>query len=238
MKILISGGTGKFAKHFIRLNKEHNIYAPSHHKMDVSDFITVAREIESFEPDIFLHAGAFTRPTSRHETNPETGIESNIIGTANVVLACMEKNIKLIYISTDYVYPGTSGNYKETDPLLPFNNYAWSKLGGECAVQMYKNSLILRICMNNRPFPHKKALADVKKSLIYDDEAAEITHKLLYEYGVINIGGKSQSIYEFAKEEHPDIEKIYLKDIKDVKMPKDSTLNLDKMKKLLAKLWN
>ena len=57
------------------------------------------------------------------------------------------KNIKLIYFSTNYVYPGSKGNYKETDSLLPVNNYAWSKLGGEASVQLYKNSLILRVCM-------------------------------------------------------------------------------------------
>ena len=49
---------------------------------------------------------------------------------------------RLIYMSTDYVYPGTTGNYKEEDPLLPINDYAWTKLGGECAVQLYNNSLI------------------------------------------------------------------------------------------------
>ena len=53
--------------------------------------------------------------------------------------------IKLIYFSTLYVYPGKTGNYKESDSLFPTNHYSWSKLGGECAVQMHKNSLILRV---------------------------------------------------------------------------------------------
>ena len=55
----------------------------------------------------------------------------NIIGTSNIVRACKIFNIKLIYFSTSYVYPGIKGGYKETDALLPSNNYAWSKLGGE-----------------------------------------------------------------------------------------------------------
>ena len=66
-------------------------------------------------------------------------------------MACSEFNIKLIYFSTSYIYPGVRGNYKETDPLLPSNNYGWSKLGGECAVHMYKNSLILRVSMTEKP---------------------------------------------------------------------------------------
>ena len=60
-----------------------------------------------------------------------------------MLLKFVQKNVKLIYFSTNYVYPGTKGNYKETEPVLPVNNYAWSKLGGEASVP-YKNSLILK----------------------------------------------------------------------------------------------
>ena len=59
------------------------------------------------------------------------------MGTANLVSICSELKIKLIYFSTSYVYPGSKGNYREDDAVLPWNIYAWSKLGGECAVQMY-----------------------------------------------------------------------------------------------------
>ena len=69
---------------------------------------------------------------------------------------CEKNNVKLIYFSTGYVYACIKGNYKETDPVKPFNNYGFSKLGGECAVQMYKNSLILRITMTEKPFVTKK----------------------------------------------------------------------------------
>ena len=73
---------------------------------------------------------------------------------------------RLIFFSSQYVYPGTKGNYKEEDALKPWNNYAWSKLGGECAVQMYKNSLIIRLCMTEKPFVHKKAYANVKSNFM------------------------------------------------------------------------
>ena len=77
-----------------------------------------------------------------HEKNIIKSMNSNIIGTANVVKCCKKNNIKLIYFSTNYVYPGIKGNYSETDNLKPINNYAWSKLGGEASVHLYKNSLI------------------------------------------------------------------------------------------------
>ena len=79
-----------------------------------------------------------------HETNIDLSIQTNIIGTANVVRACKKLNIKLIYF-LQIMYPCNKGNYKETDKLLPINNYAWSKLGGESSVQMLKFSYIKTI---------------------------------------------------------------------------------------------
>ena len=146
---------------------------------------------------------------------------------------CERYNKKIIYLSTDYVYPGKDGNYKETDTMKPFTKYGWSKLGGECAVQMYDNHLILRLAMNKKPFPHPKALTDMRKSLIYIDDAAKITLKLLDETGIINVGGKSQSVYEFVKETNPDIEPITLSDVSDVNMATDCTMDTTKMEEIL-----
>ena len=145
----------------------------------------------------------------------------------------MKYNIKLIYFSTDYVYPGIDGNYDEEDYLKPFTNYGWSKLGGECSVRLYDNHLILRMAMNKRPFPHPKALTDMKKSLMYIDEVPEILLKLLDENGTINFGGKSQSVYDFVKETNSDICKITLDEINDVNMATDCSMNTDKLKRLI-----
>jgi dTDP-4-dehydrorhamnose reductase len=145
----------------------------------------------------------------------------------------MKYNIKLIYISTDYVYPCTKGNYTESDPLLPVNEYAWSKLGGECAVKLYNNSLILRMALCQYPFPHDKALIDVKKSYLYMHDAADIIFKLVNETGVFNVGGKAISPYEFAKPENPLVGKIKMQEVNNVKMGRDASMNVSKMKKLL-----
>ena len=53
-----------------------------------------------------------------HEKNINKSIDLNIIGTANVTKVCKQHDIKLIYFSTNYVYPGTKGNYKETDLFI------------------------------------------------------------------------------------------------------------------------
>ena len=239
-KILISGGNGNFAKQIIKYNQEYDVSAPSHKEMD----ITVLKEVENYiletSPDIFLHAAAYTRPMDGHQINPDISLETNIIGTSNVSLACMKHKVKLVYISTDYVYPGKAGNYKEDSPLSPYigkddgmTKYGWSKLGGECAVRMCENSLILRICMCDDPFPHSQAIIDVKKSLIYNSEAAKIVLKLLDECGVINVGGPPMSVYDFVSNRNPNIDKISRCDILDVDIAPDTTMDVSKMKRIL-----
>ena len=232
-KILISGGRGSLATHLLRCSSNYNTTALGKEEMDITDIDQIESAILLHTPDYFIHAAALTRPMIEHITSPENSIKSNIIGTSNVAMMCIKHNIKLIYISTDYVYPGTTGNYSETDPILPVNEYAWSKLGGECAVQLYKNSLILRMALCETPFPHKKALCDINKSYMYMDKAAEMILKLKDESGIINVGGPKQTPYEFAKKSNSNIDKIYFKDIKDVAMAKDASLNINKLSKLI-----
>ena len=142
-----------------------------------------------------------------HDTEISRSIDINIIGTANIVKICSKLKIKLIYFSTGYVYEGKVGNYKESDPILPINNYAWSKLGGECAVTMYKNSLILRIIMCERPFMHEFAFSDIKTNFIYQDEIVKVLPKILDKIGIINIGGETQTVYSFAKKTNKNVKK-------------------------------
>ena len=239
MKILVTGGNGEFCKHLVRVGKEHSFITPHKQSMypglDVRDYWNVDYYFRKRENDFdyVIHAGAVTRPMVIHEDNPTLSIKTNIVGTANVVMACEKYEKKIIYISTDYVYDGISGNFKETDCMKPFTKYGWSKLGGECAVQMYDNHLILRMAMNKKPFPHPKALKDMKKSLMWIEDAAIVTLKLLDENGIINVGGKSQSVYDFVKEENSNIEPIYLKDISDVNMATDCSMDITKMKKVI-----
>jgi len=118
-RLLISGGNGRFAREIIKQNTQYEIYAPSKTEMDITSIDSIQRGIYNFQPDIFLHLAALSRPMIRHTENPDISIQTNIIGTANVVLSCIKNKTKLVYASTDYVYPGDSGNYTETDSLLP-----------------------------------------------------------------------------------------------------------------------
>ena len=232
-RILISGGNGNLNKKLKECSTNNVLYVPSQLEMDITKIDEIEKSILSFSPTHFLHTAAITRPMSIHEKNPSISIETNIIGTANIVLMCLKYKIKLLYTSTDYVYAGNKGDYGETEDVNPFTNYGWSKLGGECAVQMCPNHLILRLAMCEKPFPHPKALIDMIKSPMYVDDVAKIIFKLIDETGIINIGGKAQSVFDFVKKDNPNIDKITLSEIGDVGMATDCSMNVDKLNKLI-----
>ena len=87
--------------------------------------------------------------------------------------------------------------------------------------------------MTEKPFIHKKAFANVKTSFIYHDEVAKILFKLLNKKGIINIGGKAQYIYNFAKKENKKVKKIYQNKKVKIKIPFDSTINIKKLQKIV-----
>lgn len=230
-KIIVTGGNGRFGKELQKVKSKYKFTFLDKKKLDIQSTTSIQKNINKFKPDCVLHLAGLSRPMSIHENKLKKSIDLNIIGTANLVKSCSEKNIKLIFFSTSYVYPGKKGNYKEDDALLPWNNYGWSKLGAEASVQMYKNSLIIRACMTERPFIHKSAFSDVISNFIFHDQFVKLFLKVIDKKGVINIGGKSQTIFSFAKSYNKKVKKIKSKK----QMPLKMYMNLDKFKKLAKK---
>ena len=230
--IVVTGGTGRFGSILKKQNYANFIF-PKKKELDIIKKSSIERYLKNKKPKIVIHLAGLSRPLEKHEKNIEESIELNIIGTCNLVAVCKKLNIKIIYFSTSYVYPGKKGNYKENDPLLPSSNYAWSKLGGECAVQMYKNSLILRVCMTERPFLHKSAFGDVKLNFIFHDEVANILKKILNKKGILNLGGPTKTVYNFAKKYNPEVNKISVKTLKKINFPKNMSMNLNKLNKYI-----
>ena len=231
--IIITGGSGRFGVHLKKIKSSHRLFFPNKKDLNILKPKSIENYLKGKKADIVIHLAGLSRPMDIHNKEIERSIDLNIIGTANVTKACSKNNIKLIYFSTNYVYPGTKGNYLETDSILPVNNYAWSKLGGEASVKLYKNSLILRVCMTEKPFVHNKAFANVKTSFMYHDEVAKVLFKLLRQKGVLNLGGEAKYIYDFVKKDKKNIKKIYLKKKDDLGMPFNSSLNINKLKKIL-----
>ncbi len=232
-KLIVTGGSGRFGK--ILKNMGYKYKFPNKTELNILSKKSIEKYLKRTKPKAVLHLAGLSRPLSIHEKDISKSIELNIIGTSNVVMACKKLNIKMIYFSTSYVYPGKKGNYKENDPILPVNNYAWSKLGGEAAVQMYKNSLIVRACMTEKPFIHKKAFSDVFLNFIFQEEIAKLLPKIIKKKGIINVGGPIKTVYKFAKKFNPLVQKISFKQIKDVSFKKNMSMNVSKFRKILKK---
>ena len=229
-KILVTGSESRFGKIIKKLNPNKFIFR-NKKELNILSNKSIRSNINRYKPKTILHLAGLSRPMNIHEKNIIKSINLNIIGTCNLVKEASNFGIKIIYLSTSYVYPGIKGNYKENDPVKPWNNYSWSKLGGECAVQMYKNSLILRLCMTEKPFVHKKAYANVKTNFIFQEDAARIIFKLMNKKGIVNVGGPSQTVFNFAKKDNKKLKKIYSKG----EFPKRIDMNLNYLKNILKK---
>jgi len=232
-KIVVTGGSGRFASSLKRIKCKYNFIYPKKNELDITKINTIVRYLKKERPKYLLHLAGLSRPMIQHKKDIKKSINLNIIGTANLVSICSNLNIKLIYFSTSYVYQGTRGNYNEIDPVLPWNNYAWSKLGGECSVQMYNNSLILRVCMTEKPFIHKTAFANVKLNFIFHEDLAKIIIKVLHKKGIINVGGKTRTVYNFAKEYNPKVKKSYINNKSTNAFPLKPYMDLHKLNKII-----
>lgn len=232
-KILMSGGSGLLGTALREIDKD--IIAPSHTEMDVCDQDSLDQALEKYKPDVFIHAAAFTSPP-KCDQEPMEALKNNIIGTSNAVMAAAKNNVRLVYISTDYVFKGDKGNYKEEDELLPQNRYAWSKLGGECAVRMYDNSLIIRTSFYPDEFPYPAAFVDQYTSRDGVSVIAKMIHDLISEdvkESVIHVGTERKTVKELAY-------KLGSKDVKDLKRnevnfatPEDTSLDISLLKNYL-----
>mgnify|MGYP001264262807 CR=1 FL=1 len=223
-KFIVTGGNGRFSNQLKKVNSSYKFIYRNKKQLNILSVKSILNNIKKFKPSCILHLAGLSRPMSIHDTNINKSIDLNIIVTCNLVKACSLKNIKIIFFSTSYVYPGNKGKYLETDPLLPWNNYGWSKLGAESAVQMYKNSLIVRACMTEKPFIHKYAFSNVKSNFIFHEDIAKMFLKIINKKGVINLGGKSQTIFKFAKKYNNKVKSKISKG----ELPKKMDMNLKK----------
>ena len=227
IKIIVTGGDGRFASELKKIKSLYKFIFLNKKELNILNNNSIAKAIKKHKPSQILHLAGLSRPMVDHEKKVIDSINLNIIGTCNLVKHCILNKLKIIYFSTNYLYPGKKGNYKETDSLLPWNNYGWSKLGGESAVQMYKNSLILRVSMTEEPFIHEKAYANVKSNFIYHKDLAKMLLKIIDKKGIYNLGGKTQSIFNFAKKTKTDVKKKYSKG----EFPYRQDMNLNKFYK-------
>lgn len=148
MKILVTGISGQLGHDVCKELTKRNIeqLGISSKDLDITDKTAVEALIREYQPDAVIHCAAYTK-VDLAEDEPEKCWAVNVDGTRNIAAACRELSAKMVYISTDYVFPGTGEQFWEpTDPVGPVNAYGRSKLAGELAVRsLLEQYFIVRI---------------------------------------------------------------------------------------------
>jgi len=244
---VLTGGTGKLAP---AINKHLDgsliapILLPGKPHFDIVQRYTMNSILDTLSPSIIVHCAAMTHPMISHEDSPEESIKANIIGTANVAEWCIRNNAKMYYISTDWVYYSVN---KIPEQVYPERAYGWSKLGGECSVNMVKRHTILRSAFCHEPFPHPKAFVDVIKSYMTCNEAAQVIAAMLNAEaadpedlsldGTFNLGGPTRTVHAFttAKFSNQNIGPIHASSVGEY-IPRDTSMDCSALRKVLEKI--
>jgi len=266
-RILVTGASGLLGSKLVDiLSKEyevvptHNVQAlhPDSMRMDIVEREEVFGVLHTACPDVVAHTAAETN-VDKCETEREWAWRLNAAGTRNIAEACTEIGAKLIYVSTDYVFDGAKGLYREEDEANPANYYGLTKLKGEQFVRELCKEFIIARTSVLFGWHHEKlnfatwvidSLRNRKKIEVVEDHynsptladnLAEMILDLVKEdaAGVYHTAGSERiSRYEFAlkiaEAFHFDrtlIRPVKMKDIKIwiARRPVDSSLCVDKV---------
>ena len=133
-KVMVTGSKGQLGTDLLlRLESLKNIetIGIDIHNADITNRTVVLELFDQVLPDIVIHGAAYTA-VDKAESEPELAYKINAIGTRNIVEGCSRYNSHLVYVSTDYVFDGTSHvPYLEWDRPNPLSVYGKSKLAGE-----------------------------------------------------------------------------------------------------------
>ncbi|MCW4029585.1 MAG: dTDP-4-dehydrorhamnose reductase [Candidatus Bathyarchaeota archaeon] len=154
MKLLITGASGLYGSKLAQLALAQGLEVYSsdiqsisavgtYVKIDVSAKEQVAEALQTIKPDFVVHAATLT-DVDKCELNKELAWKVNVEGTQNIVKAAQTAGSFLFYVSTDYVFNGAKGRYKESDKPDPINYYGVTKLKAEEIVQTLPEFCIAR----------------------------------------------------------------------------------------------
>jgi dTDP-4-dehydrorhamnose reductase len=156
MKVLIIGGGGQLGSKIIeKAEGRFDVYAtymtrkppldPSKiYQVDKTDRKGIETLFQKLKPNVVIDTAAL-HSVDYCETHKDEAWAVNVDGTRNMAEACKKHDAKMVFVSTDYVFDGTNGNYFEEDPPKPINYYGLSKLKAEKMVaQTCENHIIAR----------------------------------------------------------------------------------------------
>jgi dTDP-4-dehydrorhamnose reductase len=249
LNILVIGASGQLGKTIVPLLKEnHNVDCPEHGELDITNVDSIEEyynldnnRIDKNYNILLLLAGI--KDQGLIEKNSISALETNILGVGNIVkfINNYDPSCKIVYISTEYVYDGLLGHYKEDDAMYPQNKYGWSKLGGECCIKMLdeKQYLLIRCAFSTPPWHKDFAYVDQYSSR---QDITSIAKKIYFlidnnAYGTYNIGNPKRSVWEYAQSiSDKKIDKAKIKEGATVNLPVDTSLNITKFNKFVKKI--
>ena len=148
MNILVTGVKGQLGYDVVNCLKERQIdcIGADKEEFDITDLEAVRSYFENTKPTALIHCAAYTA-VDKAEDELELCRKVNAEGVRNLARVCKEMNIKMLYISTDYVFPGTGEHFYEVgDQTGPLSQYGKTKLEGELAVkELLEKYFIIRI---------------------------------------------------------------------------------------------
>jgi len=227
-KILLTGGSGRLGTALRALLPQ--IIAPSRSELDVTQPATIESTLKHYKPMLVIHAAAYTN-VAQAEIDKEQCWQVNVKGTRALVQAARE--LRLFHISTDYVFAGTTGNYREEDVVGPGRNYyAESKLVAEELVRMHPNHIAVRTSFRPNVWPYPTAFNDLYTSQDYLDVIAPeiallIKHHAQCFFDTMHIATERKSVFELAKRRSDTVQPGSKRDAK-VELPDDISLNVER----------
>src|SRR5262249_20743795 len=141
-------------------------------ELDIVQRHTIQAALDCYAPTVLVHAAAYT-DVAGAERDQDTCWRVNVVGTRHLVDAAREHGLRVVHISTDYVFYGDRGLYKEDEPVGPVRNYyALSKLVAEEIVRCAPRHLVIRTSFRPREWPYPVAFEDIYTSQDYVDVIA------------------------------------------------------------------
>jgi dTDP-4-dehydrorhamnose reductase len=192
-------------------------------------------EFNFYGYDVIVNCIAFT---NTYSNDKESNWNINYKAVADLVGYCNNYNIKLVHISTDYVYTNSVSNASEEDIPIHGNNwYSYTKLLADAFIELKSHDyLILRESHKPNPFPYDNAWINLIGNFDYVNKIADIIINLikLEQNGIINVGTDLKTIYDLALETNKNVKPT----LKPKKAPEDVSLNLTKLKNILNERSN
>jgi dTDP-4-dehydrorhamnose reductase len=214
--------------------------APSEVEMDITRLDLVEQAVEAYRPTVVVHAAAYTNVAGA-ETDRAKCWAINVRGTENIVRAIAGGDLFLVYISTDYVFDGSRGGYKEDDPPGPVcNYYSLTKLVGESLIRLHRPHLVIRTSFRPREWPYPVAFTDVYTSqdyvdVIAPDIALAIAHCREVGFDTIHVATERKSVYDLARRRKPDVQPGSKSQLR-VRLPDDISLDVSRWREVRKRL--